>query len=91
MTNFEKAVEAAKNGNLKTPSVSMGNKQIDYFGYQLANHKFALGILASGMKIRNVRLKDIKDYYGLKGKSAKECKEEFEVIITNYKQNPVIS
>lgn len=85
MTKFEQAVAQAKEGKLETPSVSYGNKQIDYFGFQLANHQFALKILSSGMTMKGIKLKDIKDYYGLKGKSAKECLEQFNVIYENYR------
>jgi hypothetical protein len=87
MTQFEQAVAQAKEGSLQTPSVSMGKKQIDYFGFQLANHQFALKIMASGMKMRNVKLKDLKTYYGLKGKSAQECLEQFNVIYKNYRES----
>lgn len=87
MTKFEQALAQIKEGKLNTPSVSMGGKQIDYMGYQLANHQFALKIMSSGMKMRNMKLKDIKDYYGLKGKSAKECLEEFKVIYADYRNS----
>lgn len=90
MTTFEQAVLKARNGSLQTPIVTMGKKQIDYFGYQLANHKFALSIMSSGLKVRNLKLKDLKGYYGLKGKSAKDCLTEFNVILENYKKNPVM-
>ena len=82
-TPFELAVSQARSGQLQTPSVIYGSKQVDYFGYQLANHIFALKILSSGMTMRGVKLKDIKDYYGLKGKSAKDCLPQLEVIYQN--------
>jgi hypothetical protein len=85
MTNFEKAVAQAKEGKLQTPNVSYGNKQIDYFGYQLATHHFNLKIMANGMKFRGVKLKDLKDYYGLKGRTAAECLPQFEKIMADYK------
>jgi hypothetical protein len=85
MTNFEQAVAQAKEGKLKTPSVSYGGEKMDYFGYQLASHKFTLNVLSSGLKMRGVKLKDIKDYYGLKGKTAKECLEQFNIIQENYR------
>jgi hypothetical protein len=82
-TPFELAVSQARSGQLQTPSVSYGNKQVDYFGYQLAYHIFSLKILSSGMTMRGIKLKDIKDYYGLKGKSAKDCLPQLEVIYQN--------
>lgn len=85
MTNFEKAVAQAKEGNLQTPSVSYGNKQIDYFGYQLATHHFNLKIMANGMTFKGVRLKDLKAYYGLKGRTAADCLPQFEKIMADYK------
>ncbi len=85
MTQFEQALAAAKAGQLQTPSVSHGKDQVDYFGYQLSVHKFNLRILAAGMKLRGLKLKDLKDYYGLKGKTAKECIPQFEAIFDAYK------
>ena len=85
MTQFEQALAAAKAGQLQTPSVSHGNKEVDYFGFQLAVHKHNLRILAAGMTMRGVKLKDLKQYYGLKGKTAKECLSQFEAIFDAYK------
>ena len=85
MTKFEQALQQVKEGKLATPSVSYGGKDIDYIGYQLAVHIFNMKILASGMSMRNVKLKDLKDYYGLKGKSAKDCLPQLETIYENYK------
>ncbi len=85
-TPFEKALILARSGQLQTPSVSYGSKQVDYFFYQLANHIFALKILSSGMTMRGIKLKDIKDYYGLKGKSAKDCLPQLETIFEEYKK-----
>ena len=86
MTPFEKAVAAAKANQLKTPEVMIeGQGKVDYFKFQLANHKFALRILSSGMKMRGVKLKDLKEYYGLTGRSAKQCMEQFDLIWHNYR------
>ena len=86
MTPFEKAQEDVKNGNLKTPQVSAGGKQIDYFGYQLSVHKFNLSLMAKGMTFKGIKFTDIKKYYGLKGRSAKECLPQFLEIMENYKK-----
>ena len=83
-TPFELAVLKARSGQLQTPSVSYGDKNVDYFHYQLLNHIFALKILGGGMKMRGIVLKDIKTYYGLKGKSAKDCLPQLETICQDY-------
>lgn len=84
MTRFQEALAAAKAGQLQTPSVSHGNNEVDYFGYQLSVHKFNLRIMAAGMKVRGLNLKTLKEYYGLKGKTAKDCMPQFEAIFTDY-------
>ena len=85
MTQFEQALQSVEMGTLKTPSVSTSNGNVDYFGYQLTVHHFNLKIMAKGMSCRGVKLKDLKEYYGLKGKSAADCLAEFETIVSNYK------
>ena len=85
MTQFEKAVTEFKAGNLQTPNVSYEGKQIDPFKFQLANHRFTFRMLMAGMKMKNIRLKDLKEYYGLKGKTAKDCFEQFEAIYLGYR------
>jgi len=89
MTQFEQAVEAANRGELQTPSVSVGNKKINYFGYQLATHHFNLKLMAKGMKFRGIKFTDLKNYYGLKGRSANDCLEQFEKIMADYKESLV--
>ncbi len=89
MTPFQQAVQQVKEGKLQTPNVSMGAKSLDYFGYQLSVHKFNLSLMAKGMGFRNVKFTDLKKYYGLKGRSAKDCLEQFEQIITDYKASLV--
>jgi len=92
MTPFEQAQENVKNKKLVTPNVntdqyqSVGANSIDYFGYQLATHKFNLSIMAKGMKFRGIKFSDLKHYYGLKGRSAKDCLEQFEKIMADYKE-----
>lgn len=83
-TPFELAVLKARSGQLQTPSVNYGSKQVDYFHYQLLNHIYALKILGGGMKMNGVKLKDIKDYYGLKGRSAKDCLPQLQTICQDY-------
>ena len=87
MTQFEIAQEQVKNGNLQTPNVSTANGNVDYFGYQLAVHKFNLSIMAKGMTCRGIKFSDIKRYYGLKGRTAKDCLPQFEQIMADYQAN----
>ena len=84
MTPFELAVEAAAKGTLKVPVVSTVNGSMDYFRYQLIVHRHNLNMMAIGMKIRGVKLGDLKKYYGLKGRTAKECMPEFANVANAY-------
>lgn len=86
-SQFEHDVEQARLGKLRVPKVATAQGNIDYFGYQLAVHKFNLGIMASGMTCRGIKFTDIKNYYGLKGRSAKACLPEFLAIVEAYKQS----
>ena len=86
MTQFEQAQEQVKQGTLKTPSVSAGANNIDYFGYQLSVHIYNLKIMGAGMKFRGITFSQIKKYYGLKGRSAKDCVPQLEQIFTEYKE-----
>jgi hypothetical protein len=85
MTQFEEAQQQVREGKLQTPSVSNGGKTIDYFGYQLAVHHFNLKIMSRGMLCRGIKFSDLKRYYGLKGRSAKDCLPQFEEILAKYK------
>lgn len=85
MTQFEQALAQVREGTLNAPLVTMGNANIDYFGYQISVHHFNLKIMASGMKCKGITFTQIKKYYGLKGKSAKECLPQFQQIVDNYK------
>ena len=89
MTPFQKAVHEYHEGRLKTPDVTVGSGKIDYFAYQLASHKAVLKTMSAGIKYRYLKLKDLKYYYGLKGRTAKACYDEFVTLIDNYtKQMP---
>lgn len=77
MTPFEQAVQDVKDGKITAPIVSLGAKQIDYFKYQLSTHKMQLSLMAKGLTFRGVKFRDIKRYYGLKGRSAKDTLPEF--------------
>ncbi len=84
MTDFEKALESVRNGELQAPSVHASGNNVDYFGYQLATHKFNLSIMAKGMTFRGIKFTQIKKYYGLKGRGAKDCLPQLEQILEDY-------
>ena len=84
MTPFETAVQAALEGTLQTPTVTTGKGEISYFGYQLAVHKYNLRLMSKGIKCRGIKLSDIKQYYGLKGRTAAECLDMFELMVHGY-------
>ncbi len=86
MTQFEQAQEQVKQGTLNTPSVSTSNGKVDYFGYQLAVHIYNLKIMGAGMTCRGIKFTDIKKYYGLNGRSAKDCVPQLEQIFAEYKE-----
>jgi hypothetical protein len=86
MTQFETAVLQAKAGELKTPTVSTSNGNVDYFWYQLSVHHYNLKLMSKGILSRNVKLKDLKAYYGLKGRSAGDCLNQYEMLIEGYKE-----
>lgn len=83
-TPFEKTLEDINLGKLKPPFVLSENASIPYIKYQLAVHKMQLNLFAKGLKHSQVKLKDLKQYYGLKGKTAAQCLNEFMEI---YKQH----
>ena len=85
-TPFEIAQEKAKIGELNVPKVISDNKSLDYFGYQLAVHKYNLGLMAMGLKSSHITFTQIKKYYGLKGKSAKDCLPQLQQMVEDYKQ-----
>jgi len=88
MTKFEQAVAQAEMGALELPSVYYGKNPIDYFFYQLAVHQFNLRLMAKGIKCRGVKLKDMKNYYGLKGRTASDCLPQFNEIFEKFKTRP---
>lgn len=83
-TPFEYALQQAEAGLLVTPSVSVEGKPVGYFNYQLNVHLFNLKIMASGMKCRGITFTQIKKYYGLQGKSAKDCVPQMQDVILKY-------
>ena len=84
MTPFEQAVAQAQTGELQTPTVSTSEGNIPYFKYQLAVHKYNLSLMSKGIMSRGVKLKDLKWYYGLKGKTASDCLPQFIELMNRY-------
>lgn len=86
MTPFQQAVLAAAEGKLKTPTVSSSEGNINYFGYQLAVHKYNLRLMAIGMKCRGITFTQIKKYYGLKGRTAADCVPQLIHIMNEFEK-----
>jgi hypothetical protein len=84
MTPFEQAVTQAQAGELQTPTISTSNGNINYFSYQLAVHKYNLSLMSKGIMSRGIKLKDLKWYYGLKGRTADDCLPQFIELMNRY-------
>ena len=84
MTPFEQALQQAQAGTLQVPTVGTANGNINFFKYQLATHKFYLSLMAKGISNRQVKLKDLKQYYGLKGRTASDCLPQFLQLMEQY-------
>lgn len=91
MTQFEQAVLAVENGTLQTPTVATSEGNIDYFGYQLAVHHFNLKLMSKGIQSRGIKLKDLKAYYGLKGRTAADCLPQYEALMERYKNRSLLN
>lgn len=87
MTQFQQSMLATENGTMQVPTVhTEGGKTIPFAGYQLATHVYALKIMGMGMKMRGVTFSQIKKYYGLTGKSAKDCIPQLQQIQNAYRE-----
>jgi hypothetical protein len=91
MTQFQQSMLATEEGSQRVPTVIYEGKEIPFAGYQLAVHIYALKIMALGMKMRGVTFTQIKKYYGLRGKSAKECVPELQKIQKIYSERAQIN
>lgn len=87
MTPFLTAVQSVKNNETKAPVVSTSAGNVDYFAFQLATHHFNLKLMARGLKFSNIKFTELKKYYGLKGRTAADCLEQFEQIVNEYHNN----
>jgi len=86
-TPFDNDVISEIKGLQKFPSVTVGDKKIYHWQYNMSVCKFNLGLMAKGMQVRGTKLKDFKAYYGLKGKSAKDCFTELLLLFEYYKKD----
>lgn len=86
MTQFQQTLLATENGTMQVPTVHTEGGTIPFAGYQLATHVYALKIMALGMKMRGVTFTQIKKYYGLSGKSAKDCIPQLQAIQEKYRE-----
>jgi hypothetical protein len=91
MTQFEQAVLAVESGKLNTPTVSTSEGEVHYFDYQLAVHHFNLKLMAKGMQCRGIKLKYLKAYYGLKGRTAGDCLPQYEDLMNRYRIRSVLN
>ena len=80
MTTFEQVQQCLAVGEMKAPKVFYGGKEVPFTGYQLAVHLFNLKGMAMGLKFRGITFTQIKNYYGLTGRSAKDCISQLEEI-----------
>jgi hypothetical protein len=80
MTKFETLVKQVNEGSIQTPSVTFEGKAVNFFKYQLSVHHFYLKLMAKGIGNKQIKLKDLKDYYGLKGRTASDVLIQFEAL-----------
>jgi len=87
MTQFQQSMLATEEGSQRVPTVSYEGQSIPFAGYQLAAHIYALKIMGLGMKMRGITFTQIKKYYGLTGRSAKDCLPQLQAIQELYRKN----
>ena len=85
MTTFERVRQQIATGEIKAPKVFYGQGEIPFTGYQLAVHIFNLKGMALGLKFRGITFTQIKKYYGLTGRTAKDCIPQLEEIQRKFK------
>lgn len=84
MTPFEQVQQELEVGKRTAPSISVNGSQVNPIAYQLITDKFSLSIFASGMTRRGVTFTQLKKFYGLKGRSAKDVMPQFMVIFNKH-------
>ena len=86
MTPFQQAILDHLEGKLQVPTVGTASGNINYFGYQLAVHKYNLSLMAAGMKCNGITFTQIKKYYGFKGRTAKDCLPQMTELMSAFRQ-----
>jgi hypothetical protein len=81
-TEFEKAVDMWKRGEMQIPSVNYDGKELNYFEYALNIHVAQCRAMSKGLQFKAIKLRDLKNYYGVKGRSAKDLLPKLEQIKT---------
>lgn len=84
-TPFLQIIEAVENGTKKVPSVNYQGTEVDYLYYQIVSHVQALKLMSVGLKYKAFKLKDLKNYYGLAGRTASDCLTELQDLKEYYK------
>ena len=88
MTLFEQAYQDWMDGKIQVPRVYHGDSELNPFLYQIAVHKYHLKLMSAGIQHSGQpKLKYFKDYYGIKGKSAKDVYNSFMDLIKSYNLN----
>jgi hypothetical protein len=87
MTPFEQAHQDWMEGKIQLPRVYHGDSELNPFLYQIAVHKYYLKLMSVGIGTKQVKLSDIKKFYGIKGKSAKDVYNSFTELIKSYNLN----
>lgn len=84
MTHFEKDLKRYVEGTAKFPRISAESGEIPFPLYQITVHIGQCKLYAKKIvPFRGFKLKPIKEYYGLKSKTSKQCVVELQKI---YKQ-----
>ena len=80
LTPFETVKQQLADGTRKAPIITGPNGPINPIVYELATHKFYLSLMVKGMQNRQVKLSDLKKFYGLKGRTAADIYPAFMEI-----------
>lgn len=91
MRTFRETLIKLDEGTMKLPKVIYQGVEVDAVMYQLLVSRMHLQIMCAGMKVRNVKLKDLKAFYELKGNSAKEVYSNFITLFNQVKNEYYVS
>lgn len=88
MTPFEQAHQDWIDGKIQVPKVYYGDGELNPFLYQIAVHKYHLKLMSAGIAPGGQpKLKQLKEYYGIKGRTAKDVYNSFIELIKSYNLN----